>query len=106
MNDSAPRSLDADFFGFCQRMPRVNDQGQLIPVEHVRRQIAVLGAERDDSELDVVVEHLAGNLAGQGTHDLDADHGMHAMKHVQYRKQVTRREFVGGNDQFALVQHA
>ena len=39
-------------------------------------------------------------------HHLNADHGMHAVKCVQDRKQVTRGELVGGNHQFPLVQHA
>ena len=98
--------FDADFISLRHGMPRVNDQRQFVAVEHVRGEFVVVGTERDHAELDVVIEDHAGHFARQGAHDLDADHGMHAMKHVQYRQQVARSEFVGGDDQLALVEHA
>src|ERR1700694_4462413 len=87
-------------------MPRRNNKYQLVQINYRRPQLWLLRIKGEYAEFDVVLEHIVRNVTAQRTPHRDLDRGMQAAKLAQYRQQVERGEFIGGDREPALLQFA
>ena len=90
--------------GARQRMRRWNHKCQLVAVHHNGAELRIVGAKRQHSHLHGVLQHLLGDIAGQGTLHGDPDHGMYPAELVQHRQEIQAGVLVGGDAQLALLQ--
>src|ERR1700687_744606 len=95
--------LNADFSRRGERMAGRNNKYQLVEINHRRSQLRLLRIKGEYAEFDVVLEHIVRNVTAQRTPHRDLDCGMQAAKLAQYRQQVERGEFIGGDREFALL---
>ena len=97
---------DGDLARPSEGMTRIDDQGELIAVDHDGFDLRIFGTEGEHAKLDRVHEDLVGDAAGKGALHSEFDPGILPAEFVEKRQEIEAGVLIGRKIEPTPMQRA